>query len=143
MTSEQVNQVQKSFVTIEEDPDVTATIFYDRLFEIAPETRSLFQDDMAEQRLKLMSMLGMVVIGLDRLETIQPAVRALAVRHVGYGVEARHYVPVGHALLWALRKRLGSAWTREVATAWEAAYRLISRQMAAAAHGPERIALSP
>ena len=41
-----------------------------------------------------MAMLGTVVTGLDKLDTILPAARALAKRHVDYGAKAEHY-PVG------------------------------------------------
>ena len=60
-------------------------LFYDRLFEIAPQTRAMFHVDMIEQRRKLMAMLAAVVKGLGNLEQILPAASALAKRDVSYG----------------------------------------------------------
>ena len=136
MTPTQVAQIQKSFVMVEEVREATASGFYHRLFEIAPETRPLFPQDMAEQKSKFMSMLGLIVIGLDKLEAILPAARSLASRHVGYGVRAEHYASVGTALLWTLKRELGPAWTDELAASWAAAYRLLSDVMIGEAHGP-------
>ena len=87
-------------------------LFYDRLFEVAPQVKAMFPADMTEQRRKLMMMLAAVVKGLGSLESILPAASALAKRHVGYGAKAEHYPVVGGALLWTLEKGLGDGWTR-------------------------------
>ena len=136
MTPTQIAHVQKSFAVVEQAPQKTATGFYQRLFEIAPETKAMFPEDLTEQQGKFMTMLGLVVIGLDKLETILPAARSLARRHVDYGVRAEHYASVGTALLWALKRELGPAWTDELAASWTAAYRLLSNFMIGEAYGP-------
>jgi hemoglobin-like flavoprotein len=108
MTPEQIAQVQQSFAKVAPIADEAAALFYSRLFEIAPELRPLFRGDMAEQCRKLMATLAIVVHGLTRLDAILPAASALAKRHVGYGVKADHYAPVGAALLWTLERGLGA-----------------------------------
>ena len=97
-------------------------LFYDRLFEIAPQVKAMFPADMTEQRKKLMATLAVVVNGLGNLESVLPAASALAKRHVSYGAKAEHYPVVGAALLWTLEKGLGDGWTPDVAAAWTAAY---------------------
>jgi hemoglobin-like flavoprotein len=134
MTPDQVKLVQSSFAQVAPIADQAAMIFYDRLFEIAPNVKPFFKGDMAEQRRKLITMLSAVVNGLGDLNSILPAASALAKRHVGYGVEAGHYVTVGQALLWTLERGLGSAWTRDLAAAWTAAYTLLSDFMIAEAY---------
>jgi len=109
-----------------------ADMFYDRLFEIAPEVRSMFPQDMAEQKKKLMAMLGTAVGGLNKLDAILPAVKALGQRHKGYGVTAAHYAPVGAALLWTLEKGLGPDFTPEVKAAWTETYTTLAGAMTAA-----------
>src|SRR5262249_30219766 len=111
------------------------SLFYGRLFEIAPEVKPLFRGDMTEQGRKLMATLAVVVQGLDNLESVLPAASALAKRHVGYGVKAADYAPVGAALLWTLEKGHGDQWTRELATAWGEAYKVLSEFMTAEAYG--------
>src|SRR5580698_9324343 len=93
MTPDQINLVQSSFTKVVPIADVAAELFYARLFEIAPEVKRLFHGDMREQGRKLMTTLGVVVSGLKNLEAILPAAKALAVKHVGYGVAAADYAP--------------------------------------------------
>lgn len=136
MTPSQIAAVQTSFAKVVPIKDQAAALFYERLFTIDPPTRSLFKGDVAEQGKKLMAALAMVVAGLDRLETILPAVREMARRHVDYGVEDRHYDSVGAALLWTLEQGLGDGFTPETRTAWATAYATLADTMKAAAHAP-------
>jgi hemoglobin-like flavoprotein len=140
MTSEQVNLVQTSFSKVAPIADQAAVIFYDRLFEVAPQVRAMFPDDMTEQRKKLMATLAVVVNGLSNLDSILPAASALAVRHVSYGAKPEHYPVVGGALLWTLEKGLGEAWTSDVASAWKAAYGTLSAFMISEAYGKAQAA---
>ena len=135
MTPDQVKLVEQSFAKVAPISETAAVLFYDRLFEIAPQVKAMFPSDMTEQRRKLMAMLAAVVNGLADLETILPAASALATRHVAYGAKAEHYPVVGSALLWTLEKGLGEAWTPELAAAWTAAYGTLSGFMIAEAYG--------
>jgi hemoglobin-like flavoprotein len=135
MTPDQVKLVQQSFAKVAPISETAAVLFYDRLFEIAPQVRAMFPADMTEQRKKLMAMLAAVVNGLANLDSILPAASALAKRHVAYGAKAEHYPVVGSALLWTLEKGLGEAWTLELAEAWTAAYGTLSGFMIAEAYG--------
>ena len=137
MTPYQVDLVQSSFAKVAPIADAAAAMFYGRLFEIAPEVKPLFHGDMAEQRRKLMTTLGVVVNGLKNLDAVLPAARALAVKHVAYGVKAAHYAPVGEALIWTLDRGLGADFTSEVRSAWLAAYGALSGVMIAEAYGEQ------
>jgi len=95
--------------------------------------RPLFKGDMTEQSRTLMRMIAVAVNGLDRLDTIAPALKALGVRHAGYGVRDGHYATVGDALLWTLERGLGESFTPDVAEAWSAAYGLLAQTMQSAA----------
>ena len=126
MTPDQVRLVQESFAKLVPIADQAASMFYERLFEIAPQVRAMFPPDMAEQQRKLMATLTIVVSGLSNLESILPAASSLATRHVAYGARPEHYPVVGAALLWTLEQGLGKEWTEEVADAWTAAYAMLS-----------------
>jgi hemoglobin-like flavoprotein len=134
VTPQQVSLVQQSFSKVAPIAPQAADLFYGRLFEVAPQVRSLFPDDLSEQKKKLMGMLAIVVTGLDKLDTILPAASALAKRHVAYGASPDHYPVVGGALLWTLEKGLGEAWTPELAEAWTDAYATLSGFMIAEAY---------
>lgn len=135
MNPTQIKLVQDSFSMVAPIAERAATIFYDRLFEVAPAVKAMFPVDLSEQRKKLMATLAVVVNGLSNLESILPAASALAKRHVAYGAKPEHYPFVGSALLWTLEKGLGPAWTPEVAAAWTAAYSTLSDFMIAEAYG--------
>ena len=135
MTPDQVKIVQDSFAMVAPIADQAATIFYDRLFEVAPSVKAMFPSDLTAQRKKLMATLAVVVNGLSDLESVLPAASALAIRHVSYGAKAEHYPVVGAALLWTLEQGLGEAWTPEAAAAWTAAYGTLSGYMISEAYG--------
>src|SRR6201994_4473513 len=135
MNPSQVKLVQESFAKVAPISEQAATLFYDRLFEVAPAVKAMFPADMTEQRKKLMGTLAVVVNGLGNLGAVLPAASALAKRHVGYGAKPEHYPVVGGALLWTLEKGLGEVWTPELAAAWAAAYGTLSGFMIAEAYG--------
>lgn len=135
MTPDQVTLVQQSFSQVRPISEQAAALFYGRLFEIAPETKSLFNGDMPEQGRKLMTTLAVVVNGLSDIGTILPAASALAKKHVDYGVKPADYTPVGAALLWTLEQGLGEQWNDDLATAWTSAYMTLADFMIAEAYG--------
>ena len=135
MNPSQIKLVQRSFAKVAPIADQAAVMFYDRLFEVAPQVKAMFPADLTEQRKKLMAMLAAVVNGLGNLETVLPAASALAKRHVAYGAKVEHYHVVGSALLWTLQKGLGDGWTPEVAEAWTDAYDMLSGFMISEAYG--------
>jgi hemoglobin-like flavoprotein len=140
MTPDQVKLVQQSFAKVAPISETAAVLFYDRLFEVAPQVKAMFPADMTEQRRKLMATLAVVVNGLSDLPSILPAASALAKRHVGYGAKAEHYPVVGSALLWTLEKGLGDGWTPEIADAWTTAYGTLSGFMISEAYGRSQAA---
>jgi hemoglobin-like flavoprotein len=103
--------------------------FYARLFEIAPETRRLFPDDIAVQAGKLTEMLSTLVGKLDRPLELALALQALGVRHRSYGVASHHFGPVGRALLDTLASEIGPAFDDPARRAWIALYALAASWM--------------
>jgi len=130
MTPHQIDLVQRSFAKVKPIAATAAELFYNRLFSIDPGLKPMFKSgDMNKQGQMLMSMIGAAVAGLRNLETLAPVVRQLGARHVGYGVQNKHYAVVGGALLWTLEQGLGDAFTPEVREAWTEAYELLSEVM--------------
>jgi hemoglobin-like flavoprotein len=132
MNERQIALVKQSWEQVEPIAPTAATLFYDRLFDLAPDVRPLFPGEMAEQKRKLMTMLGTVVDGLDKLEVVVPEVQELGRRHAGYGAVPAHYDVVGDCLLWTLGQGLGEGFTPAVREAWAAAYELLASTMLAA-----------
>ena len=84
MTPEAQRLVRESFAKVTPIAPAAAAMFYDRLFVLDPALRPLFKGDMAEQGRKLMSMIGVAVANLGKLDVIVPAVRDLGRRHAGW-----------------------------------------------------------
>jgi len=133
MTPDKVALVQTSFQKVAPIADTAADLFYGRLFEIAPQVRPMFPDDMSEQKTKLMKMLATAVTHLHEVEKIVPAVQHLGRTHAGYGVTDDQYDVVAEALIWTLGKGLGDDFTDEVQGAWVEAYTLLATVMKQAA----------
>jgi hemoglobin-like flavoprotein len=133
MNDTQVALVQQTWKQVLPIRDVAAKLFYDKLFELDPALKPLFRGDMVEQGRKLMTMIGTAVVGLSRPDELIPAVQALGVRHVAYGVQNMHYDTVAAALLDTLGKGLGDAFTPEAKEAWVAVYTVLAKTMKDAA----------
>ena len=133
MTPQQIQDVQRTFKQVAPLGEVVAIMFYGRLFALDPELRTMFAENMTEQRRKLLAVLAIAVNGLDRVESLLPTLRDLGHRHVGYGVKPQHYDTVGAALLWTLDQGLGKHFTPEVREAWVAVYGALANTMLAGA----------
>lgn len=129
LSKREIEIVQADWAKVFPIAQTAANLFYDRLFAIAPSVRPLFKEDLTEQKIKLMKMIGAAVNGLSNLGELVPVVEALGKRHVGYGVKPEHYAPVGAALLWTLKKGLGDAFTDENEAAWTKVYGLLTSVM--------------
>ena len=129
VTAEQVQLVRDSFPAIAEVSPAVADLFYGRLFQLAPEVRPMFKQDIAIQGRKLMDMLAALVGNLDHLEALAPMLRAMGQRHAAYGVQPGHYEIVSSALLWAIGITLHDEFSRELKAAWQAVIETVSAVM--------------
>lgn len=134
MSEREFNLVQSSYQQVRPTATTAGELFYSKLFELDPSLRSLFKGDIKQQGAKLMQMISIAVDGLDNIEDLLPAVKALGERHYTYGVKPKHYETVGVALMWTLEKGLGDLFTSEVREAWEATYEVLSGVMIEAAY---------
>jgi len=125
--------VRTTFARLAVMPEVAGALFYERLFAISPSFRSLFENDMRVQGVKLMTMLAMVVYNLPEPGQVLPAIRDLAVRHVKYGVKLADYDAMREALLWTFEQALGEDFTPAVREAWTVCYDELAGEMKAAA----------
>jgi hemoglobin-like flavoprotein len=129
MTPQQITTVQTTWQLVMPIADAAAKLFYSRLFVLDPSLEPMFTGNAADQRRRLMTMIGVAVTGLTRVDTIAPVLRNLGARHVDYGVRDEHYATVGAALLWTLEQGLGDKFTPDARDAWTAAYMLIASTM--------------
>lgn len=133
MTPDQIALVRQSFDMIRPMAGQAAGIFYARLFEIAPETRAMFDGtDMKRQGHKLMGTLNLISHSMDAPGIFASIADELGARHAGYGVRPEHYAPVGAALIFTFRQALSDWFDLETEAAWAAAYDALAARMIAA-----------
>lgn len=137
MTNDQIYLIQTSFVKILSEATAFSNNFYSRLFELAPQVRPLFKNDMEEQGDKLIKMLAMIVNNLYDLEDIERQAAELGHRHFSYGVKNEHYNYAKRALMEAIEEQLGDEFAPEIAIAWQQVFDNLSQYMMNAKYQPE------
>ena len=133
MTPEQVELVRSSYASLGGGSSAMAREFYRRLFALDPTIEDMFTygpDIMAD---KFSGELAAIVEAIVSFDAFSARLGDLATRHVGYGVQVRHYRLVGEALMGALADALGPQWDEAHETAWRLAYNLVAEVMMAAA----------
>ena len=134
MTPEELALIEDDWRTVGPVADTFARHFYDTLFDVAPDLRSRFPDDLAEQRAKLVAELVFLVdaaIAARRshdLDAFEDRARQLGRRHVDYGAAAGDYPKVGMALRAGLRTCV-AGWDDAHEAAWTKLYRLVTEVM--------------
>jgi methyl-accepting chemotaxis protein len=125
-----VETLEESFDLVAPQGDELMRTFYDRLFEIAPAVKPLFENvDMDRQRQALLNMLVVLRESLRDLDDIAPDLQDLGARHAGYGVRPEQYPFVGEALIGAMSEIAGDDWKPEYTAAWEEAYGVVKDVM--------------
>jgi hemoglobin-like flavoprotein len=127
MTPEQIVLVEESLGSL--DLDALTADFYRRAFAATPALSAMFTSDPRVQRERFAAELNEIVRSIRSLDSFSSRVRALGVRHHGYGVGAAHYRLMGEALVASLAAALGADWNQEVEDAWILAYKLTSETM--------------
>lgn len=133
MTPAQVDLIRDTFFSVNTMSGPLASLFYGRLFALAPDLRPMFKGDLREQGQKLMAMIELCVDSANRLEELRPQLRELGRRHTGYGTQPDHYPVVGKALLWSLGQALEYRFDSAAKQAWTALLEEICREMLAGA----------
>ena len=140
MTPEQARLVAESFKQLESRVPELGAAVYDTLFEIAPETRTLFKGDMAVQHAKFLNILGEFVNLRRRSlhflpvtdqggEAVVPGIDRLRSGHKAAGIKKEHYVLMRRALLSSLAAMLGDRLDERTAEAWGAAFDTLAETM--------------
>ncbi len=114
-------ELQSSLHEMLNDQDGFASIFYDKVFALAPAVRNLFKKNMTDQGRLLTHMLGGIVYSLARPEHLALGLKKLGESHVRYGVIEAHYPVVKQALLETIDKTLGDQKTDKTLIAWNQA----------------------
>ena len=148
MTPNEVNLIHTSSEAIEKDPDGFSASFYETVFDLAPAARALFPDDMGEQQRKLVRELRFMIgaatalAAPSELANFVARTQELGRRHVGYGVIAAMYEPVGAALIATLRETVDS-FDDDHERAWTKLFGLVAETMLEGASQAETMTPAP
>jgi nitric oxide dioxygenase len=129
MTPEQLDLMGSTLADVENNSEAFSACFYERLFTLAPETRSLFPDNIADQRRKLVAELSFLAEAVSDLPTFVERARDLGARHHRYGARPGDYEAAEQATLIALAEALGPLWNQPTMHAWQRLYRLMAETM--------------
>ena len=140
ITSKQIELVQQSWqIIVSRDMQTTGRIFYNCLFELAPEVKPMFRRaSVNEQSAKFLSMINYFIMNLNNPQDAVGAISILAKQHVTYGVQEEQYTLIGRALLWTLQTTFTDKWNNELKQAWIIAYTMLAEAMMKAAKQHEQ-----
>ena len=129
MTDRNMLIIKSTWSYVITQPDIAGEMFYEKLFELDPHLKPMFQSNMEHQIKKLMNMITFMVTNLQTMQETQMEIEALAKRHVQYGTHDEHYPCVGQALIWVLEHSLGERWNDETGKAWTDLYTMWASSM--------------
>jgi hemoglobin-like flavoprotein len=111
--------------------DALGHAFYERLFRLHPEVRSMFKHSTAEQQKKLMGSISTIVGAAKYPDRLLPFLKQLGVEHVGFKTRPEHYPVVAENLIAVLEAHLSveGVWTAEMTQAWEETLNTIAQVM--------------
>jgi hemoglobin-like flavoprotein len=107
MTPEQIDLVRRSFDAISPVRRKLANLSYSQFFELAPDARRLFPDDLERQHLKLMDMIAAIVGALEQRELFQSLIKHTGRQHAQFGVQLPHYDAFRDASISSLSEQFG------------------------------------
>ncbi|MBL0871507.1 MAG: hypothetical protein IBJ18_13120 [Phycisphaerales bacterium] len=138
LDSTSVQRIRASFDLLAPRGNELIDEFYTRLFRTAPGVRSLFPQDMTQQKKHLLSAVALVVKNADKLETLEKPLQEMGARHVVYGAKKEHYAVVRDTMLETIGSLAGPAWTPELKADWTAALNAVAGAMIRGAESFEK-----
>jgi hemoglobin-like flavoprotein len=133
IAEESIAVVSKSWSMIDKRLDEFSDTFYSISCTIPHIAKLFAKTPMTEQRAKFGAMVKLIIENLKTPGDIVEELRALAIRHVRYGVCLSYYNEVGIALLATLKQLLPVAWDSKLEFAWRVAYTFVATTMMEAA----------
>jgi hemoglobin-like flavoprotein len=129
MDKKDIKLVQESLPLIRENFAPASASFYNNLFSLRPDMRELFRDDLEGQGMRFLKAMGTIAELLDDPDALDAGFSQLAMSHAQLGVRAKHFEPMGSALMVTLGEALGSDFTDELQKAWRAAFDAVAGEM--------------
>ncbi len=124
-----IASIEMTWELINEDRLRITELFYNKLFDLAPDTKKLFKTGILDQGSKLTDFLNFVVMYIREIDGLTLHLKFLGMKHKGYRVKKKHYPVYREALLWSFRTGLGKNWSEDAENAWEKVHEIMSSTM--------------
>src|SRR3954453_5126126 len=138
MTPEQMQIVRLTLAQATTDPLALGRDFYRRLFVLAPDLRGRFQGDVDAESAKLKETLTLAFGMLSDMRFMVATLDSMAKRDVARGLSEQHCRAIAQSLIWAVERRLGAGFSRQVCNAWIAFLAVVMTCLHGAAVGLSR-----
>jgi len=122
-------EVQSSLSLLLKNEEEFAALFYEKVFEKAPQVRGMFKNNLQIQGRLLTHMLGGIVYSLSRPGHLKLGLKSLGKNHAKYGVLPEHYPVVKEAMLETIREQLGPAYNENIGASWTQALDFVMMYM--------------
>ncbi len=129
MNAEIIRDIRYSWEYMSENGPQKMLVFYDKLFNKAPEARKLFPKDLSRQSEKLAYTVGFVVANIDRIESIKESIEDLGRIHNKLNIDPAYYVPVTETLVETIKEQMGDKYKPGIGESWMTALTTLSEIM--------------
>jgi hemoglobin-like flavoprotein len=129
MDSEMIARLENSFKLLAPRAQELVDRFYAHLFSAHPEVRSMFPEQMSEQKKKLLASLVFVVQNLRKPQEMQSPLMDMGARHLEYGTMEEHYPVVRDTLVTVMSEMAGKAWNDQLTDDWNTAINHVASVM--------------
>ncbi len=130
MAEEQTRRLEQSFDVLKPNVEELVATFYQKLFSEHPELRSMFPEEMTDQRRKLHAALAFVVANLRKPEALRKTLLGMGAKHAAdYGVVAEHYPHVRDDMVHSMGVVAAEVWNDQLAADWTEALNAVAEIM--------------
>ncbi|HYF03028.1 MAG TPA: globin domain-containing protein [Patescibacteria group bacterium] len=118
MTMEQLYLVQSSFKQVEAFSTIIATLFYNRLYDIAPHLRERLSCEARHQGALFVEFISSIIDNFEDREKIESLARDLRLKHHTFASCLKGIPAIENAFFWTLEEVIAEDFTPEVRSAW-------------------------
>ena len=129
MNAEDINIIQLSWNRLMGKEDATISRFYELLFSQQPEYKPMFTQSEETLRLKFITMLNLIVNGLEHLDLLETHLIDLGKKHIHLNITLNDYEIVAKILIQAIDEVSGDSLTEAEKKAWMEGLMLVSAIM--------------
>ena len=132
MKATEIKIIENTFHLILPISDAAGKLFYLKLFELDPNLKNYFSNDMFHQEIKFMNLVENAVHFINDMSLLRPNLKAIGTHHADCGIRPEHYHTAEIALMWTLEQLLDKEFTPRVEMAWKNFYKLLIETMKSA-----------